>query len=439
MPTTNKPRVFISSTVYDFQDLRSALKYWLTELGIEVLLSEHNDFPKNLEENSYESCLNAIKSADYFILLIGARTGGWFDEKNRISITRKEYRVAREHFERTGQPKLAVFVRQNLWDIREDRKALRKFIETDASTAREQTHLDPAKLADLPSRFVNDTDATFAFLEEVSQAKVMRAAQGGGTELPKGNWVHRFSEFADITAALRVSFGISAHVERRLLEENLRREMRGNLCHLLTNSGGELVPIYRLAVSATSKITGEHDGRSLLTVQDLKWILIFRVYWQRVPNLLASIFTELAVQSGTFMEFDTVSGCHKPSRAHDLLLEMLNLTASIRRPGARFGEGPYKFCDEFRHNGRDDNEEIRVRNQDLASPCSDAKVLRRITDISRGMILWLGGDRQALHRINDDWSRSVIPAETAIMKSERVAPEKVDEWIAAEGKGDHAP
>lgn len=42
----NKPVVFISSTIYDFRDLRSALKFWLEEFGYEVMASEWNDFPQ---------------------------------------------------------------------------------------------------------------------------------------------------------------------------------------------------------------------------------------------------------------------------------------------------------------------------------------------------------------------------------------------------------
>ena len=32
----NKPVVFISSTIYDFSDLRSSMKYWLTENEMEL-------------------------------------------------------------------------------------------------------------------------------------------------------------------------------------------------------------------------------------------------------------------------------------------------------------------------------------------------------------------------------------------------------------------
>ena len=48
----NQPTVFVSSTIYDFADMRSALKYWLGEMGFRAQLSEYNDFQKNLNNNS---------------------------------------------------------------------------------------------------------------------------------------------------------------------------------------------------------------------------------------------------------------------------------------------------------------------------------------------------------------------------------------------------
>ncbi len=89
-----RPTFFISSTIYDFRDLRSALKFHLEEQGCKVLASEFNDFEKPLDKHSYDACLQAIQSADYFILLIGNRVGGWYDEANRISITQREYQEA---------------------------------------------------------------------------------------------------------------------------------------------------------------------------------------------------------------------------------------------------------------------------------------------------------------------------------------------------------
>ena len=73
-----KPRIFVSSTIYDFRDLRSALKYWLEQFGYEVRLSEFNDFTKRLDENAYNACLRAIEESDYYVLLIGTRVGGLY-------------------------------------------------------------------------------------------------------------------------------------------------------------------------------------------------------------------------------------------------------------------------------------------------------------------------------------------------------------------------
>jgi hypothetical protein len=123
------PTFFLSSTIYDFKDLRSAIKYYLEQQGCRVLASDFNDFPKPLDVHSYEACLKAIAEADYFVLLIGARVGGWFDEATQVSITQREYREAyRLHQE--GRLKLLSFVRADVWRMRDDRKLLTKHLET---------------------------------------------------------------------------------------------------------------------------------------------------------------------------------------------------------------------------------------------------------------------------------------------------------------------
>src|SRR5205085_2487471 len=122
------PTFFLSSTIYDFKDLRSAIKYYLEQQGCRVLASDFNDFPHPPEKHSYEACLKAIAEADFFVLLIGARVGGWFDEPNQVSITQQEYREAyRLHKE--GNLKLLSFVRADVWRMKDDRKLLAKHIE----------------------------------------------------------------------------------------------------------------------------------------------------------------------------------------------------------------------------------------------------------------------------------------------------------------------
>src|SRR4051812_44893193 len=122
-----KPTFFISSTIYDFRDLRSAIKFYLEEQGCTVLASEFNDFGQPLDVHSYEACLAQIATADYFVLLVGSRVGGWFDEAAKVSITQQEYRTAYElHLK--GQLKILSFVRSDVWALKDDRKELGRFL-----------------------------------------------------------------------------------------------------------------------------------------------------------------------------------------------------------------------------------------------------------------------------------------------------------------------
>lgn len=96
----NRPKIFVSSTIYDFQDLRSALKYWLQEYGYETQLSEYNDFQKDLTLNSYDACLKSIENCDYFILLIGGRRGGLYPgEDISISVIKEKNSVYKHLYE----------------------------------------------------------------------------------------------------------------------------------------------------------------------------------------------------------------------------------------------------------------------------------------------------------------------------------------------------
>ena len=55
-----KPIVFVSSTIVDFSDLRSALKFWLEELEYEVRMSEWPGFPHPLDRQAAEAAIDAL-------------------------------------------------------------------------------------------------------------------------------------------------------------------------------------------------------------------------------------------------------------------------------------------------------------------------------------------------------------------------------------------
>ena len=127
---SDKPKIFISSTIFDFKDLRSSLKFYLESLGFQVFMSEFNDFKKKLDENSYNACLQTIRECDYFILLVGSRIGGYYNLADKISITQKEYETAYEKLKHK-KLKILTFVRKEIWIIKEDRKMLEKVLKSD--------------------------------------------------------------------------------------------------------------------------------------------------------------------------------------------------------------------------------------------------------------------------------------------------------------------
>src|SRR4051812_19684065 len=104
-------RVFVSSTIRDLQDVRSAIRFWLEELGYEVLLSESSDFDRRPDSATFDACFEAIRTSDYYILLVGSRVGSEYADG--VSVTRQEFRVAMEHA-KSGRPYIVSFVRRDV-------------------------------------------------------------------------------------------------------------------------------------------------------------------------------------------------------------------------------------------------------------------------------------------------------------------------------------
>jgi hypothetical protein len=204
----SQPKIFISSTIYDFRDLRSALKYWLEQMGYEVLLSEFNDFTKPLDQNSYNACLKTVANSDYYILFIGSRVGGFYNKSDKVSITRMEYRAAYKSLKSNGT-KVVIFVREDLWAVKQDRKALEDFLKNEYVKQKELSAIEIQKISNYSSDIVNDAEAIFDFIDEVSRAEEMKKAVEVNGELPIGNWIHKYSSFQDVIDVLNGDIGIT--------------------------------------------------------------------------------------------------------------------------------------------------------------------------------------------------------------------------------------
>ncbi|HFE39272.1 MAG TPA: DUF4062 domain-containing protein [Gammaproteobacteria bacterium] len=215
----NRPSFFLSSTIYDFRDLRSSIKYFLEELGYLVLASEFNDFPKPLDRHSYTACLDTLQKADYFILLIGNRVGGWYDQEERISITRQEYRDAYK-LHQQGKLKIITFVRRDVWQYREQRKELSSFLKKSSATEKEIS-----EIVNADSKFATDAEVICNFIDEVSRnTETSRAVKEHG-QLPTANWIHTFETFRDISDVIRTETFSGDPLEKLAFKRLLSHEL----------------------------------------------------------------------------------------------------------------------------------------------------------------------------------------------------------------------
>lgn len=218
----DRPTIFLSSTVHDFADLRSALKDYLELRGCRVFASEFTDFERPLDRHSYDACLATIEKADLFVLFIGRRVGGWFDEASKTSITRAEYRHAYK-LAQEGRIRLFCFVRSDVWDHRQSVSDLKRALVADAALSEGQRQ----KLMNHPSAAMENAEAIISFINEVTKnVETANAAKGLG-EAPIANWLCPFATFSQVRQALDPlivsGFRVSEAAGRKALETLLWR------------------------------------------------------------------------------------------------------------------------------------------------------------------------------------------------------------------------
>lgn len=285
-------RVFVSSTIRDLRDVRSALKFWLGSLDFDVVLSEYTDFDRRPDSGTFDACFEAIRTCDFYVLLIGGRAGSPFREG--VSVTRQEFREARALAQQGGIV-IIPFVRtevQNAVSLHDDGEAARALGLT--TTERDVTKAN------------QEVQAIRSFIEEVKGTDVPGPVGGVGGKL----WLYEFREFEDIVKALQITMRATSSVRRKVLLANLVAELEANLATLVMQYGGLPFPVtwflssvrYHLSVSNRDlelqlEIDTESAGR----------MSTFRLMGGGgAPRLLDAALQD-ALRSGEFLQFDRSS------------------------------------------------------------------------------------------------------------------------------------
>jgi len=392
-PTKRKPTIFISSTIYDFGDLRGSLKYYLEELGYIVNLSEYHDFQHALDENSYEACLKTVRSSDYFILLIGSRAGGLYTKNSNATITQMEYRTAYERA-KEGKTRILAFVRKDVWTIKEDRGELEKLLKNEFLVAGEVTSEEAvAKIAKHSSKFVTDADRIFSFIKEVCKNDEMKEAINGKADLPIANWIHPFTNFGEIVECLRVQFNIRDSLERKIAVDSLADELLSNLAIMLqklTPSG----KIQRLT-SFTEPFRQEYElsiaEPTAAKRKHVLWMLMGAISIKQPQAPFKFRMIERCLDLGVFLSIDIHTGKTTKTIEHSLLGE---LRVAIDRFLACKISGDHvtlskKYLKEA--NEKDCDALMQVDGMDFAGTVNVANILDEIFSLSTGLYLHLIG------------------------------------------------
>ena len=322
-----KPTVFVSSTVHDLRDMRSAIQYWLEELGYDVLLNEAPNFPVAADLNSYDACIETVKKADYCIVLIGSRAGGWYDKDKGITITRAEYQAAYEQLCANGRPHILVFVREDVWTLFQVRH------KTGGG--------DLAPVMD-----EKDAQPVFDFIEEARHAAEMKQVVAGTGPGPVYNWIHPFGGFGDVVTAIRTHFGIAGPVALEAMKANLAWELEGNLCQLgLKSNGGPVWGYEWASILDKLELSVEMlDQPVPLDEKHAKWL---RIYCEASHGRQAISTTclESAINSGLFLDSGQPGEGLAVNTVQQRLVELLKEANSLRSERAK--ESRRVFAQEY--------------------------------------------------------------------------------------------
>jgi len=243
------PRIFVSSTCYDLQDVRHALRQFIVDFGFEPVMSEFGDIFYGYDSHVQDACVDAIEKCNLFLLIVGNHYGSLYHLEPETrdvpsSVTLKEFSRALE----VDVPKHIFINRFVDHDYRNFRRHLEEKLkqhfdqhdvtdkDTPAAVGRVRAEVDRSYPFPQPNyRFI------FHFLDRIN-------------DLTVNNAVFPFEVFSDITEQLRRQWAGFMHealtssrtVSARVVEEftsrldSLERILRQMVTSKKDETGGQI-------------------------------------------------------------------------------------------------------------------------------------------------------------------------------------------------------
>jgi hypothetical protein len=338
-----------------------------------------------------------------------------------------EYRHAYQQF-KEGKLKLLVLVRKEIWDIREDRQALKKFLEDEAALDKELTPEAKTKLVGHPTKFLNDAEFVIDFIKEVGRIEEMKQATRTGGTFPGGNWMYQFTSFRDVIDACRTVLDLSGSLRRKALRANLQHEIRTNSAELLEPDAEGVKPITSWSNPARGCYQGGLDDSSSYKGDHLVWLGMSLMTSGGVGKRLKRTALQEAITSGEFLDFDKASGLH---HVGPLQQAMLELHGQIDRLQTINSSEVTTVCisllkDEQVKKNR--KAQFTVPNQTLVVPFAVHDMIENVIALCRAIHHALDGNTNLLAALKLNPS-SPLKGESERISKERPAMETVNVWL----------
>ncbi len=194
----NHIRVFVASTVYNFQTELDKIYELLDNYGYDVLNSHKGTIPLDSRESNLTNCLKGVEECEVFIGFIRPDYGSGILERNGKSITHIEFDTAVTRA-------IPRFVMAD-WRVAFTRSLIRRAELTSGS---EQIHVNTGNI-----RFNDDKIMDIRCVqlyEEMIKDKVPPVSR-------KGNWVQQYMSLDDIRLHLDSQFKYPERI-KKLIEK----------------------------------------------------------------------------------------------------------------------------------------------------------------------------------------------------------------------------
>ena len=326
--------------------------------------------------------------------------------------------------------KLLIFIRDEIWNIKEDRKTLETYLKSNTAINKEIEGTEINDIVHHSSNLINDAENIFSFIDEVCRKDEMIDAIAAKGEFPKNNWVHPFKSFKDIVDVINNEFKLNTPINELTLRHNLRIELLTNIQSMLEKNDDNVRKSNLWAKFCRDAISKNLDTPSVIPYKYLKWLSMYAWVLPGKQHTLRTYFVEQAISTGLFLQFNNKKSVYEDTD-FSKYLRVLRIRISSFSSLIEFAsEHNVKLLQKYgKLKGTPSETEIQIDNLDILPFLALHDRAEDIINISKALFNYLDGNSTALNSLQL-CPDSPFEDETEKMANERPTVEETMDWLS---------